>query len=203
MLVPELLLTPIKIRLFGPKMAKFGPKYAFLVILGQILPFFAHFVQCPTKNNVNKVPRWVFRYVGNKTFDFSSKKKDFLPKNDQIWPKSGIFGQFGPGLFSALLMGRLVVVARGLYLARHLFTLFIKANLNKLGCVKRTIVITIDTCMYIIIFQPALLYLCNDALHSHPSEASPECLRYWCIEEVHMPLAHLISSREIVGRIGV
>jgi len=28
---------------------------------------------------VNKVPRWVFRYVGNKTFDFSSKKEDFLP----------------------------------------------------------------------------------------------------------------------------
>ena len=74
---------------------------------------------------MNKVPRWVFRYVGNKTFDFSSKKKDFLPKNDQIWPKTGIFGQFGPGLFSALLMGRLVVVARGLYLARHLFTLCI------------------------------------------------------------------------------
>ena len=48
------------------------------------------------KNYMNKVPRWVFRYVGNKTFDFSSKKKDFLPKNDQIWPKTGIFGQFGP-----------------------------------------------------------------------------------------------------------
>ena len=80
---------------------------------------------------MNKVPRWVFRYVGNKTFDFSSKKKDFLPKNVQIWskfgPNLGIFGQFGPGLagsFSALLVGRLVVVARGLYLARHLFTLF-------------------------------------------------------------------------------
>ena len=75
---------------------------------------------------MNKVPRWVFRYVGNKTFDFSSKKKDFLPKNDQIWPKTGNFGQFGPGhagLFNALLVGRLVVVARGLYLARHPFTL--------------------------------------------------------------------------------
>ena len=46
---------------------------------------------------VNKVPRWVFRYVGYKTFDFSSKKKGFLPKNNQIWPKIGIFGQFGPG----------------------------------------------------------------------------------------------------------
>ena len=77
------------------------------------------------KTNGNKVPGWVFRYVGNKTFDFSSKKKDFLPKNDQIWPKIGIFGQFGPGhagFFGALLVGRLVVVARGLYLARHLFT---------------------------------------------------------------------------------
>ena len=73
--------------------------------------------------------RWVFRYVGNKAYDFSSKKKDFLPKNDQIWPKIGIFGQFGPGhagFFGALLVGRLVVVARGLYLARHLFTLSIK-----------------------------------------------------------------------------
>ena len=85
MLVPKLLLNPIKIRLFGPKTAKFGPKSAFLVILGQILPFFAHFVQWPTKNNVNKVPRWVFRYVGNKTFDFSSKKKGFFaPKRPNL-----------------------------------------------------------------------------------------------------------------------
>ena len=50
MLVPKLLLTPIKIRIFGPKTAIFGPKFAVLVILGQILPYFAHFVQCPTKN---------------------------------------------------------------------------------------------------------------------------------------------------------
>ena len=56
------------------------------------------------------------------------KKRIFLPKNDQIWPKIGIFGQFRPGhagLFVALLVSRLVVVARGLYLARHLFTLSI------------------------------------------------------------------------------
>ena len=53
--------------------------------------------------------------MGNKTFDFSSKKRDFLPKNDQVWLKIGIFGQFGPGhagLYGALLVGRLVVVAR-------------------------------------------------------------------------------------------
>ena len=72
------------------------------------------------------MPRWDFRYVGNKTFDFSSNKRDFLPKNDQIWSKIGIFGHFWPGLvgsFGALLVGWLVVMARGLYLARHLFTL--------------------------------------------------------------------------------
>ena len=49
MWVPKLLLTPVKIRIFGPKTAKFGPKYAFLVILGQIFAFFAHFVQRLTK----------------------------------------------------------------------------------------------------------------------------------------------------------
>ena len=64
--------------------------------------------------------------MGNKTFNFSSKKKDFLLKNDQIWLRIGIFGRFGPGhagFFGALLVGQLVVLARGLYLARHLFTL--------------------------------------------------------------------------------
>ena len=49
-----------------------------------------------------------------------------MPKNGQIWLKIGIFGQFGPGhAFGALLVCQLVVVARGLYLARHLFTLYI------------------------------------------------------------------------------
>ena len=71
----------------------------------------------------------------NKTFDFSSKKKDFVPKNDQIWLKIGIFVHFVPGLagsFGALLVGWLVVVARGLYLARHLFTLLsLKANMSE------------------------------------------------------------------------
>ena len=56
------------------------------------------------------------------------KKGIFCPKTTKI----GIFGQFGPGhagLFGALLVGRLVVVALGLYLARHLFTLFKNPNL--------------------------------------------------------------------------
>ena len=87
MLVPKLLLTPIKIRIFGPKTAKFGPKYAFLVILGQILPFLHILSNARPKNNVNKVPRWVFRYVGNKTFDFSSKKRIFCSKTTKFSPK--------------------------------------------------------------------------------------------------------------------
>ena len=49
MWVTKLLLTPVKIRIFGQKMANFGPNYAFLVILGKILAFFAHFVPCLTK----------------------------------------------------------------------------------------------------------------------------------------------------------
>ena len=98
-LVPKLLLTPIKIRIFGPKMAKFGPKSAFLVILGQILPFFAHFVQWVTKNNVNKVPRWVFRYVGNKIYDFSSKKKRiFCPKTTKFGPKLAFLVDMGQAM---------------------------------------------------------------------------------------------------------
>ena len=72
---------------------------------------------------MNKVPRWVSVMWVTKLLISPVKKKDFLPKNDQI----GIFGQFGPGhagLFGALFVGRLVVRARGLYLARHLFTLY-------------------------------------------------------------------------------
>ena len=49
-------------------------------------------------------------------------------------PKIDIFVHFGPGLagsFGALLVGWLVVVARGLYHARHLFTLY-ETNLNGL-----------------------------------------------------------------------
>ena len=36
------------------------------------------------KNNANKVPRWVFRYVSNKTFDFSSKKGFFAQKRPNL-----------------------------------------------------------------------------------------------------------------------
>ena len=38
-----------------------------------------------------------FVILGNKTFDFSCKKKDFLPKKVQVWPENGIFVLFGSG----------------------------------------------------------------------------------------------------------
>ena len=80
-----------------------------------------------------------FVILGNKTFEFSCKKKDFLPQNVQIWPKIDIFGQFGPGhAFGALLVGRLVVVARGLYLARHLLTLLYHKKYSVSGKYKDT-----------------------------------------------------------------
>ena len=66
------------------------------------------------KTNVNKVPGWVFRYVGNKVFDFSSKKRIFCPKTTQFGPKlaffvhcrliwcpvGGLAGGFGAGCIS-------------------------------------------------------------------------------------------------------
>ena len=53
------------------------------------------------------------------------KKRFFAQKRPNL-AQNWHFGRFGPnhaGLFGALLVGQLVVVAGGLYLARHLFTL--------------------------------------------------------------------------------
>ena len=50
------------------------------------------------KTNVNKVPRWVFRYVGNKTFDFSSKKRIFCPKTTQFGPKLAFLVDMGQAM---------------------------------------------------------------------------------------------------------
>merc|ERR1712217_121619 len=117
---------PQKIGFWAQNRPKLVQNLHFWSFWAKYCHFFHILSNARPKHYMNKVPRWVFRYVGNKTFDCSSRKRDFLPKNGQIWPKIGIFGQFGPGhAFGALLVGRLVVVARGLYLARHLFTLFI------------------------------------------------------------------------------
>ena len=82
----------------------FSAKYChFLHILSNARP----------KTNLNKVPRWVFRYVGNKTFDFSSKKRIFCLKYTKFslklaflsiaghWcPVGGLAGGCGAGCIS-------------------------------------------------------------------------------------------------------
>ena len=52
------------------------------------------------------------------------KKRIFCPKTTQFDLNLAFLSIAGS--FGALLVGRLVVAARGLYLARHLFTLFAK-----------------------------------------------------------------------------
>merc|ERR1712223_854525 len=48
---------------------------------------------------MNKVPRWVFRYVGNKTFAFSSKKKRiFCPKTTKFGPKLAFLVNLGQAM---------------------------------------------------------------------------------------------------------
>ena len=93
MLVPKLLLTPLKFRILAQKRLKLVKNMHFWLFWAKYwhcLPISSH---ARPKTNANKVPRWVFRYVGNKTFDFSSKNQDFLPKNDPIWPEIGIFAK--------------------------------------------------------------------------------------------------------------
>ena len=67
-------LTPIKIRIFGPKnwlnLVKNMHFWSFWTKYWHFLPILSN---ARPKTNSNKVPRWVFHYVGNKTFDFTSK----------------------------------------------------------------------------------------------------------------------------------
>ena len=47
---------------------------------------------------MNKVPRWVFRYMGSKTFDFSSKKRIFCPKMTKFGPKLAFWVNLGQAM---------------------------------------------------------------------------------------------------------
>ena len=84
-----------------PKMAKFWPKACY---------------------NGRVMARQVSIYQCLRVTKFWAKFGCQVERSQPLWPEIGIFVHFGPGLagtFGALL----VVVARGLYLARHLFTL--------------------------------------------------------------------------------
>ena len=63
---------------FDPKTAKFGPKCAFLVILGQILAFSALFVPCPTK----KQPTFTFFTSNNLVWTFLIYTTFWVSKTD-------------------------------------------------------------------------------------------------------------------------
>ena len=76
--VPKLLLPPVGIRIFDPITAKFGPKCAFLVILGQILAFSALFVPCPTK----KQPTFTFFTSNNLVWTFLIYTTFWVSKTD-------------------------------------------------------------------------------------------------------------------------
>ena len=55
--VPKLLLPPVKIRTFGPKLAKFGPKKAFLAYIGLAGSFVALlFGSCGARAVSRKTP---------------------------------------------------------------------------------------------------------------------------------------------------
>ena len=55
---------------FWPKTAKFGQKYAFVVILGHILVFLAHLVPFPAKNQCDKGAQVVLLLLGYRNFCF-------------------------------------------------------------------------------------------------------------------------------------
>ena len=63
MWVTKLLISSVKIRIFCPKKSKFGPKMAFLFILGQAFP--AHLVGgCGARAVSRKTPIYFMWYKG-------------------------------------------------------------------------------------------------------------------------------------------
>ena len=86
MWVTKLLISPVRIRVFLPKNDQIWSKMCIFSHFGPNVAIFLHILSnARPKTNMNKVPRWVFRCVGNKTFHFSSKKKDFFaPKRPNL-----------------------------------------------------------------------------------------------------------------------
>ena len=78
---------PPKNWIWGPKTAKFCPKLAFLAKYGHFLPIWSN---TWPQNNVDKLPRWFFRYVITKTFICPHKNKIFGPKPANFGPKYAI-----------------------------------------------------------------------------------------------------------------
>ena len=84
MWVTKLLISPVKIRIFCPKKSKFGPKMAFLFILGQALP--AHLVGgCGARAVSRKTPIY-FIFNCNKRLEISTLV--YLASTFSLWAVS-------------------------------------------------------------------------------------------------------------------
>ena len=79
MWVTKLLISPVKIRIFCPKKSKFGPKMAFLFILGQALP--AHLVGgCGARAVSRKTPIY-FIYLSLTFSDLRKKMEEIAEQH--------------------------------------------------------------------------------------------------------------------------
>ena len=98
MLLPKLLLTRIKIRIFGPKRPNLVQNmhfWSFWANYWHFLPFLSH---ARPKTNANKVPRWVFRYVGNKLLISPVKIRIFCPRTTKFGLKLAFLFIYGQAL---------------------------------------------------------------------------------------------------------
>ena len=87
MWVPKLLFTTVENRIFGPIY------WHFLPISSRARP----------KTNANKVPRWVFRYVGNKVLISPIQIRIFCPKTTKFGPKLAFLFILGQALLAHLV----------------------------------------------------------------------------------------------------
>ena len=95
MWIPKLLLLLVKIGIFGRKTAKFGPKYAYLVILGQILAFIIHLVPCPTNKTMRT--RSLIEHTDMCVPDLLVKiVRMFGPRTAIFAPKYAFLGTYRP-----------------------------------------------------------------------------------------------------------
>ena len=106
MWVTKLLISPVIIRIFCPKTTKSGLNLAFLSIAGSFGALLVGWLVVVARGLYLARHLFSFIYMGNKMFDFSSKKKDFF----KFGPKLAFLSIAGS--FGALLVGWLVVVAR-------------------------------------------------------------------------------------------
>merc|ERR1712004_513875 len=80
----EILFLTGEIQSFVTHITENPPRHLVQICFWSFWAKYCHFLHILSnarpKTNLNIVPGWVFRYMDNKTFDFSSKKRIFCPK---------------------------------------------------------------------------------------------------------------------------